>query len=92
MKYRGYSAKCEFDQEANIYHGAVTNTKDTITFQSKKREGLEKEFQLSVDEYIEFKNKLSSEGKLKGSIEYEGDIVSQLENKWGACRDWDNKE
>jgi len=37
MKYRGYSARFEFDREANIYHGAVTNTKDIITFQSKKK-------------------------------------------------------
>ena len=33
MEYKGYIARVEFDDEADILHGEVINTRDVITFQ-----------------------------------------------------------
>jgi predicted HicB family RNase H-like nuclease len=35
MKYKGYEAVVSFDEDAEIFHGEVINTKDVITFQGK---------------------------------------------------------
>ena len=54
MNYKGYTATVEFDDEAEIFFGTVINTRDTITFQSVNAHLLKKEFELSVDDYLEF--------------------------------------
>lgn len=54
MKYKGYIAKVEFDDEAEIFHGEVANLKDVITFQGKSVRELKKAFKDSVDDYLEF--------------------------------------
>ncbi len=35
MEYKGYFAKVEFDDEANIFHGEVINLRDVITFEGE---------------------------------------------------------
>jgi predicted HicB family RNase H-like nuclease len=55
LKYKNYTGHAQYDNEAKIFHGEVDNIGtggDIITFQSKTEEGLEKEFRLSVDEYL----------------------------------------
>jgi len=37
MEYKGYIGKVEFDDEAEIFHGEVINTRDVITFQGDQR-------------------------------------------------------
>ena len=54
MDYKGYTAKVEFDEDAKIFHGEVIDLSDVITFQSENAGELEKEFQLSVDDYLDF--------------------------------------
>ena len=54
MEYKGYSAKIEFDEDANIFHGEVINLRDVITFEGETVDGLRKAFQESVDDYLEF--------------------------------------
>jgi predicted HicB family RNase H-like nuclease len=54
MKYKGYTAKVEFDEEAEIFFGTVVNTRDTITFQSENAHELKDEFQASIDDYLEY--------------------------------------
>ena len=54
MKYKGYQAFVEFDDEADLFHGEVLGTKDVITFQGKSVEEIKKEFKKSVDVYLEF--------------------------------------
>ncbi len=54
MEYKGYFAKVEFDDEANIFHGEVINLRDVITFQGETVGELRKAFQDSVDDYLEF--------------------------------------
>ncbi|MFH1933546.1 MAG: type II toxin-antitoxin system HicB family antitoxin [Pseudomonadota bacterium] len=54
MEYKGYFAKVEFDDEANIFHGEVINLRDVVTFQGETVYELRKAFHDSVDDYLEF--------------------------------------
>ncbi len=54
MEYKGYVAVVNFDEEAKIFSGEVINTKDVITFQGESVSELEKAFQDSVEDYLDF--------------------------------------
>lgn len=54
MEYRGYSARVEFDPDAQILHGELAGIADVITFQAESAAALEREFELAVDDYLEF--------------------------------------
>lgn len=52
--YKGYMGHVEFDDEADIFHGEVINTRDVITFQGKTVAEIKKAFRESVDDYLDF--------------------------------------
>lgn len=54
MKYKGYEGSISYDEEAEIFHGEVINTKDVITFQGKSVKELKKAFKESIDDYLAF--------------------------------------
>jgi predicted HicB family RNase H-like nuclease len=54
MKYKGYEAIVEFDDEAEIFHGEVINTRDVITFQGCSIDELKQAFYDSVEDYLDF--------------------------------------
>lgn len=54
MEYKGYIGKVEFDDEAEIFHGDIINTRDVITFQGNSVAELTKAFRESVDDYLAF--------------------------------------
>ena len=54
MEYKGYFAKVEFDDEADIFHGQVINLRDVVTFQGQTVAELHKAFRDSIDDYLEF--------------------------------------
>ena len=54
MQYKGYVAKVEFDDEANVFHGEVINLRDVITFEADCVTGLRKELRKSVEDYLAF--------------------------------------
>ena len=54
MEYKGYWARVEFDDEANIFHGEVINIRDVITFQGKSVDELRQAFEDSVEDYLAF--------------------------------------
>ncbi|WP_066384747.1 MULTISPECIES: type II toxin-antitoxin system HicB family antitoxin [unclassified Anabaena] len=54
MKYKGYEAVVEFDEEAEIFHGEIINIRDVITFQGDSVKELKQAFYDSVDDYLEF--------------------------------------
>ena len=54
MKYEGYSAKVEYDDEARLFHGEVIGIKDVVTFQGSSVDELERAFHESVDDYLHF--------------------------------------
>lgn len=54
MEYKGYIGKVEFDDEGEIFHGEVINTRDVITFQGNSVAKLTKAFRESIDDYLAF--------------------------------------
>ena len=52
MEYSGYVGHVIFDDEEDIFHGEVVNTRDVITFQGKSVEEILQAFHDSVDEYL----------------------------------------
>lgn len=54
MIYKGYTAKVNYDEHAELFHGEVIGTQDIITFQSDNAHKLNEEFRKSVDEYLSF--------------------------------------
>jgi predicted HicB family RNase H-like nuclease len=54
FNYKDYVAHVQFDDEADIFHGEVINTKDVITFQGGTVKDLKKAFKESVDDYLSF--------------------------------------
>jgi len=59
MKYKGYIGQVEYDDEAKLFHGEVVGLKDTITFQGTTVKELEKEFQKSIDVYLDWCKELN---------------------------------
>lgn len=54
MEHKGYIGKVEFDDEAEIFHGEIINTRDVITFQGKSVAELTRAFRASIDDYLAF--------------------------------------
>ena len=61
MIYKGYSATIKFDEDADIFHGEVANTRDVITFQGRSVDELRAAFRDSLDEYLKFCEELEQE-------------------------------
>lgn len=61
MEYKGYLAEVTFDDEAQVLHGEVVNTRDVITFQADAVAALEQEFHQSVDVYLQFCREMGQE-------------------------------
>jgi len=54
LTYKGYIGHVEFDDETEIFHGEVINTRDVITFQGSTVAEIKKAFRESIDDYLEF--------------------------------------
>ena len=54
MEYKGYFAKVEFDDDANIFHGEVINLRDIVTFEGETVDELRIAFVDSVEDYLAF--------------------------------------
>ncbi len=54
MEYKGYFAKVEFYDHADIFHGEVINLRDVITFEGETVKEIKQAFQDSVDDYLDF--------------------------------------
>ena len=58
MKYKEYLAEISLYEEAGIFHGEISNIRDVVTFQGNSVEELQKEFALSVEDYLAFCKKV----------------------------------
>ena len=74
MKYKDYEATVKFDEEAEIFYGEVINTRDVITFQGSSVEELKKEFENSVEDYLEFCRERGEEP----DAPFTGDVVLHI--------------
>lgn len=74
MKYKGYFGSLEVDVESGIIHGEVLGIADVITYQSTQIQGVQQEFEQSVDTYLEFCAELGREPQKP----YSGKFVLRL--------------
>jgi predicted HicB family RNase H-like nuclease len=54
MEYKGYLARVQFDDRADLFHGEVMNIRDVVTFQGRTVRGLQRAFRDSVEDYLAF--------------------------------------
>jgi predicted HicB family RNase H-like nuclease len=54
MEYKGYLARTEFDDRANLFHGEIINIRDVVTFQGQSVAELRQALADSVEEYLAF--------------------------------------
>ncbi|MBQ6656873.1 MAG: type II toxin-antitoxin system HicB family antitoxin [Ottowia sp.] len=60
LTYKGYTASVEYDEDDNLLWGKVDGISDGIIFHSDPTEGIRKEFQASIDDYLQW---CAEEGK-----------------------------
>lgn len=53
MSYKCYRGSIEYSKEDGVYFGRVLNIKSLISYEGNTVEGLEKDFQRAVDDYLE---------------------------------------
>lgn len=54
MTHDGYVAAIEYDEEADLFHGEVVNTRDVLTFQGRTVDELKTAFADTVTDYLEW--------------------------------------
>lgn len=54
LEHKGYIGHITFDDDAEIFHGEVVNTRDVITFQGDSVKSIKKAFVDSVEDYLAF--------------------------------------
>ncbi len=52
MKYKGYKAVIEYDEEDRLFFGRVINIKDIIVFDGFSVDELEQAFQAVIEQYL----------------------------------------
>jgi len=53
MKYKGYEAVIEYDNDDCLFVGRVINTKDIIIFDAISVDEIEESFHTVIDQYLE---------------------------------------
>ena len=53
MRYKGYSARIEYDDDDRIFTGQLAGIRDGVGFHAETVEGLREAFQEAVDDYVE---------------------------------------
>jgi len=54
MKCKGYTARYEVVPDEGVLHGRIDGIKDIVTFVADNLVDLEREFRISVDDYLEW--------------------------------------
>ena len=54
MKYKGYTGKVEYDDEAGCFYGEIVGLRDVVTFKGTSVKELQKSFKESIDDYLAF--------------------------------------
>lgn len=54
LKYKGYVGVVQFDDESMIFYGEVLGLRDIITFRGTTTKEIKKEFEKSIDGYLDW--------------------------------------
>ncbi len=65
--YKGYQGRAEYDAAADLFHGELLGIRDVITFVGKTPRKLQKAFQASVDDYLDWCGRRGKEPKTNGA-------------------------
>lgn len=69
MRYKGYEVSVSNDDEGEIVHGEVLNTRDVITFRGTSVRELKRAFKDSIDEYLAFCRERGEEPEKKKRLD-----------------------
>lgn len=61
MKYKGYSARIEYDDDDGIFTGQIAGLRDRVGFHAKTVDDLREAFHEAVEDYIETCTKIGKE-------------------------------
>lgn len=72
LNYRGYTAKVDYDAEAEVLHGTVLDLRDAIVFQAKELKDVKRNFYEAIDRYLELMENTGQEPEkpFKGNIAF----------------------
>lgn len=70
LEYKGYHTRIEFDAESLVLRGKIEGIKDLVDFESADIMGIEREFHIAVDDYLQFCKEVGREPdkEYKGSF------------------------
>ena len=70
LEYKGYHTRIEFDAESMVLRGKIEGIKDFVDFESSDLLGIENEFHVAVDDYLQFCEEIGKEPdkEYKGSF------------------------
>ena len=54
MRYKGYEANIDYDEDAEIFHGEIADLRDVVTFEGRSVSELKQAFSESVEDYLAF--------------------------------------
>lgn len=55
MSCKGYEAAVAYDDDADLFHGEVVNTRHVITFQGRSVDELKSALAASIEDYLAFR-------------------------------------
>lgn len=61
LRYKNYIGTIDFDEETMIFHGEVIGLKDVVTFRGSSPQEIKKEFESSIDGYLNWCEELGQE-------------------------------
>jgi predicted HicB family RNase H-like nuclease len=76
MSYKGYDALVTYDEEAELFHGEVMNTRDVITFEGVSVGDLKQALADSIEDYLMFCNERGEEPEKP----FSGQFVVRIEH------------
>jgi predicted HicB family RNase H-like nuclease len=53
LRYRGYLAKVDFDEQADVFYGVVINSRALLSFEGTNSDEVKQSFHDVVDSYLE---------------------------------------
>ena len=79
--YKGYTGVVQFDDEAMLFHGEVIGLRDVITFRGTTPKEIKKEFEKSIDGYLNWCHELGQEPEKPFSGNIHIRILPELHSK-----------
>ncbi|WP_316790857.1 type II toxin-antitoxin system HicB family antitoxin [Thermoleptolyngbya oregonensis] len=88
LNYRGYTAKVDYDPEAEVLHGTVLDLRDAIVFQAKEIKDVKRNFHDAVDQYLSLMERTGQEPEkpFKGNIAFRTSSATHKKISLAAAR------